>query len=122
MPETVRLLLTVLGLGAIMGLIVVGAARIAGRPATLGIWLGGLFWGSMATGMIMAGCGSGYAFEILSNTGLVVAVLGLVALPIALTWQAVSHYWRWFLTQLFMLLNIGPIIFAGLLAVLCQFT
>jgi hypothetical protein len=122
MPTTARFLLAVLGMGAMMGLIVVGATAVARREVSLRIWLGGLLWGSLTTGMIVADCKPGFDPGMLSNAALLLVVVGCIAVPIALTWTAERHYLRWFLAQLVMLLNIGPIFFAGLLAALCRFT
>jgi len=117
-----RLILAVLGMGAIMGLVVVGATMVARRPASLQIWLVGLLWGTLTTGMIASDCAPGYGPGILSNAALTLAVIGVITVPIALTWRSERHYLRWFLAQLVMLLNIGPIFLAGLLAALCRFT
>lgn len=122
MPATVRLLLAVLGLGAMMGLAVLGATAVARRQVSVRIWLGGLLWGSLTTAMIITDCVPGYGPGVLSNAALLLAVVGLIAIPIALTWKTERHYLRWFLAQLVMLLNIGPIFLAGLLAALCRFT
>ncbi|HYG57990.1 MAG TPA: hypothetical protein VD902_07985 [Symbiobacteriaceae bacterium] len=123
MPPTQRLALATFVMGAILGLLVLGAAAVTGNKFRTRYWLGGTLWGILSIGLVLSDCLNPATGHGPAN-GLAVPLFfaGTLGFPAALVWRQQGWVRRWLFAQLIMLVGVVPGFIALVAAALCAFT
>jgi hypothetical protein len=105
--------------GGLMGLLVLGAAAVAGRRRKGCLWLAGTAWGALTCGLLLTDCLGPQWYPAPSAVAVPLLFGGVFGWPIALVWQRPQWFVRWVGAQLVMLLTAGPAYLILLVAALC---
>lgn len=119
MPMTQVLALGSVGAGALLGLLVLGVAVVAGRRERVAAWLGGTVWGVLAAGLMLTDCLHAGGPGPVSELAFPVFFSGLLLWPALLVWGQDRWYLRWPLAQLLLLLALGPAFVVATAATMC---